>query len=301
MGLTGDNDQSRTLVALPEAADRKNLRKIVQEAGFGHCREVADLVNLEERLGGQDVDLLITTLNDRGWDSTALIRRNRLGLLGNPFMLIMVLIDQPNPAIVNRVVDAGADDLLLPPWLDRLVTARLDLMLHGRKAFIVTHDYVGPERRVQTREGSASPVPVEVPNPLELMAFNITSREEMKILTERAREEINLHKIKTCGNQLRFLADRVVANYAAQGHGAILSDVQVMMAASNELMTRAVNTHFAPAIELTESLGRLCQRLVREDRQPRPDEIAILPSLADAVIISIYNNEPEPLPAVLLR
>jgi CheY-like chemotaxis protein len=287
------------LVALPDAAARKTLRKILQEAGFTHCREVANLESLAEKLASGPVDLLITTLNERGWDSADIIRRIRQGELGNPFMLIMVLLDQPVPSVVDRVVNAGADDLLLAPWLDRLVLGRLDGLIHGRKPFLVTSDYIGPERRSHQRAVGPSAPAIEVPNPMHWLTVKSGSREELERSVEHAAAAVNLNKIKSCSNYLRVLADRVVTNFAKGGHAAIIPDILVMLAASEELVTRAANTQFAPAIELTEALRTLCQRLAREDRAARVAEVGVLPSLADAVVTAIYNSEPEPISAAL--
>ena len=298
---TQGNENSRTIVALPDAAARKNLRKIIQDAGYTNCREVGTLNELADRIGSQDVDLLVTTLNDRGWDSTALLKRIRQGNLGNPFMMIMVLLDDPSPAVVNRVVNCGADDLLLAPWLDRLVLGRLETLLHGRKRFLVTHDYVGPERRHEGRPG-ASPAPtIDVPNPMHWLTVVKGSREHLNEAVAHTKEDLNYSRIRSCGGQLRFLADRVVANFAANGHGAVIPDIMMMLRAAEELALRAADTQFSTAIELANGLHVLCERLTREDRPARAAEIGVLPSLADAVVKAIYNSDPDPLQTVRLQ
>jgi DNA-binding response OmpR family regulator len=297
--FTPGNEKSRTLVALPDAASRKSIRKIIQEAGYTHCREVASLPDLEEKLGAGEVDLLVTTLNDRGWDCGSLIQHVRQGHLGNPFLLVMMLLDEPSPSVVNRVVNCGADDLLLAPWLDRLVLGRLETLLHSRKRFLVTHDYVGPERRSQARPGANSAPTIDVPNPMHWLTVAAGNREDLNRAVDTSREDLNRDRIKSCGNQLRFLADRVVANFATGGHAAIIPDIMTMLQASEELALRAADTHFAPAIELAEGLRTICQRLAREERTARASEVGVLPSLADAVVRALYNSEPDPLPAAM--
>lgn len=294
--FTQGNERSRTLVALPDAASRRNLRKIIQDAGYTHCREVGTLPELAEKLATAEIDMVITTLNDRGWDSSPIIKKIRRGNLGNPFIIIMVMLDDPSPSVVNRVVNCGADDLLLAPWLDRLVLGRLETLLHGRKRFLVTHDYVGPERRNQQRPGAGTAPTLEVPNPMHWMTVVNGKREHLNQAVVMSREDLNRSRIKTCGGQLRFLADRVVANFAANGHAAIIADIQIMLDAAEELTFRAADTDFAPAIELANGLKTLCERLAREERTARAAEVGVLPQLADAVLMAIYNSEPEPLP-----
>jgi len=287
----------RTVIALPDATARKTLRKTLQSEGMLHCREVAEMPALREKVVQGDPDLLITTLNDQGWDTAGLIRDIRHGAVGsNPFMVIIVLLDQAAPAMVNRVVNAGADDLLLPPWLGRLVIDRLDNFVQGRKPFLVTFDYIGPERRTLVRDDKPPPAIVEIPNPVKWLSDGNEDRAAFRKKIQHACEAINLRKIKSTGGQLRVLSDLAVELFAKEGHSAILQTVHSLLDASNEMARRAANTDFAPAIELTSSLRTLCERLLREDRPPKPDEIAVLPTLAAAVVNAIYWHEKDPLP-----
>jgi DNA-binding NarL/FixJ family response regulator len=293
-------DDLRTLVALPEAIGRKGLRKTLTNEGMLHCREVAEMPVLLEKIQQATPDLLITTINEQ-WDSASLIRKVRHGGLGsNPFMVIIVLLDQPAPEMVNRVVNAGADDLLLPPWLGRLVIERLDNFAQGRKPFLVTHDYIGPERRTMARREDALVSPtMEVPNPVQWLSDGNADREAFRKKIEAALEMVNLRKIKSTGGQLRWLADRTVEQFAEGGQPAIQPSIRSLLEAADEMVRRAANTDFAPAIELTTGLREICLRLQKTDRMARENEVAVLPSLAEAVAKALYWNEKDPLPKAL--
>jgi CheY-like chemotaxis protein len=302
LGLKWGYDALRTLVALPDPAVRKTLRKTLQAEGLMHCREVAEMPALAEHLARGEPDLLIVALDDGVWDSSALIRGIRQGTVGsNPFMMVIVLLKAASPVLVTRAVDAGTDDLLLAPWLGRLVLDRLDNFAQGRKPFLITHDYIGPERRSFYREGAPTPQTVEVPNPVQWLSAGNDDRAVFRKQVAQALEAVNLRKIKSCGGQLRFLADRTVEQFTTGGHAAILPTVRALLDAADEMVRRAANTDFAPAIELTAGLRGLCKRLLREDRSPRAEEVVVLPQLADAVINAMYWNEQDPLPVVVTR
>lgn len=297
MALKWAYDELRTLVALPDAAARKSLRKTMVTEGMLHCREIGEMPVLVEKIQQSPPDLLITTINPQ-WDTADLIRKVRNNALGaNPFMVIIVLLERPDPAVVNKVVNAGADDLLLPPWLGRLVIDRLDNFAQGRKPFLVTHDYIGPERRTVARQdgGLVSPT-MDVPNPVQWLSEGNSNRDHFRKKISAALEQVNLRKIKSAGGQLRYLADRIVEQFAEGGQPAILPGIQSMLEAADEMVRRAANTDFAPAIELTTGLRELCLRLQNTGRAPKLDEIAVLPALADAVVKVIYWNDKEPLP-----
>lgn len=286
----------RTLIALPDPAARKALRKSLQEEGLLHCREIGELPALADKIGQADPDLLITQLDD-SWDSGALIKRIRHGETpANPFMVIIALLPAASPVLVGRVIEAGADDLLLPAWQGRFVMERLDNFVHGRKPFLVTHDYVGPERRSFFREGEPLPATLAVPNPVQWLSSGKDDRAAFRKKVEQALEAVNLRKIKSHGTQLRRLADQIVEAFARGGHAAILPLARSLRESADDLARRAANTEFAPAIELTDGLRSLCERLLREDRTPRGEEISVLPSLADAVGNALYWHEKDPLP-----
>jgi len=291
-------DELRTLVALPDAGARQALRKDLQSEGLLYCREVAALPALRDKLKQSDADLLIISLEEGQWDAAALIREVRLSAVGtNPFMVIIVLLEEPTPRTVSAVVNAGADDLLLSPWLGRLLVARLDGFARGRKPFMVTHDYIGPERRGLLREDEDAPQSIDVPNPVQWLNAGNADREAFRLKIEGALLQVNRLRIKSSGGQLRFLAELAVERFSAGGHVAILPTVRSLLEASDDMVRRAANTDYAPAIELTSGLRVLCQRLLREKREPRQDEIAVLPSLAGAVLDAIHLHEAEAPPA----
>jgi len=299
LGLKWGYDALRTLVALPDPATRRTLRKTLQAEGLMHCREVAEMPALADHLARGEPDLLIVALDEQNWDSSGLIREIRQGTIGkNPFMMVIVLLQTPSPVLVTRAVDAGTDDLLLAPWLGRLVLDRLDNFVQGRKPFLITHDYIGPERRAFYREGSPTPQTVQVPNPVQWLSAGNDDRAAYRKQVTQALEAVNLNKIKSCGGQLRFLADRTVEVFSQSGHAAIVPIVRALLDSADEMARRAANTDFAPAIELTASLRGLCQRLLREERAPRPDVVAVLPVLAEAVFSAMYWHEKDALPAV---
>lgn len=295
-------DELRTLVALPDAIARKGLRKTLVNEGMLHCREVAEMPVLLEKIHQSDVDLLITTFNEQ-WDSADVIRKVRHSALGsNPFMVIIVLLDKPDPAVVGKVVNAGADDLLLPPWLGQLVIERLDNFAKGRKPFLITHDYIGPERRnVARQEGGLVSPTMDVPNPVQWLNDGNADRAAFRKKIETALEAVNLRKIKSVGGQLRWLADRTVEQYAKGGQSAIQPNILSLLEASDEMARRAANTDFAPALELTAGLREICLRLQNAGRAPKSDEVAVLPALADAVIKALYWNDKDPLPKAMTK
>jgi len=54
---------------------------------------------------------------------------------------------QSEAQLVTRMLDRGIDHLILVPVLPQQVMARITSLIHDRPGFVVTADYVGPDRR----------------------------------------------------------------------------------------------------------------------------------------------------------
>lgn len=75
----------------------------------------------------------------------------------DPFTPIIAVLSEASPGTVRRGVDSGADDLLIHPWSEGYLDQRLQNIIHNRKPFVVTSDYVGPDRRSVRRPGPQAP------------------------------------------------------------------------------------------------------------------------------------------------
>ena len=88
----------------------------------------------------------------------------------NPFIVIIVTAWEKSTGLINRVVNSGADDLLLRPFSTALLGSRIEAHIERRKGFVITTDYVGPDRRQsQVRQTNAAET-FDPPNSLKMKA-----------------------------------------------------------------------------------------------------------------------------------
>ena len=100
----------------------------------------------------------------------ATIQQLRQGGAGyNPFIVIIVTAWEKNTALINKVVSSGADDLLLRPFSTALLGQRIEAHIERRKGFVITTDYVGPDRRKDQPRTSNVEL-FEPPNSLKMKA-----------------------------------------------------------------------------------------------------------------------------------
>jgi hypothetical protein len=126
----------------------------------------------------------------------------------------MVTTWRRDGTIVQQVVNSGADDLVARPMSTALLGERIKGLVERRKPFVVTSDYIGPDRRRDPGRNSAERL--EVPNSLKIRtADGVTEDDaERQIATsvEDGKTRVNLEKIRrdsvTLGVQMRMLEQK---------------------------------------------------------------------------------------------
>lgn len=124
----------------------------------------------------------------------------------NPYLGVFVTAWHPDNALMLRTTNAGADDLLSKPLAPSTVQERLCALVEGRKPFVVTSDFIGPDRRKAPRPGAAIPL-VEVPNTVKLKATRQWERVNVADLLGKANTQINVQKVLRGAIQIGFLLD----------------------------------------------------------------------------------------------
>jgi DNA-binding response OmpR family regulator len=278
-------DKVRALLAIPDRALMSSVRHSIGARGLRMMQEAATLEDVHTGLKAGHVDLLITTPELQGGDFGQMLQEMRHHRIGdNPYVIVMTLMENAVPAMVKRVVDCGTDDVLLMPQLPAQVVTRLDGFVASRKNFVITHDYIGPDRRTGERTGAMPAPRLEVPNPVRWQVVANADRNSLERSIHQTNLRINIHKMRRYSLQVTYLVERIVEAYnAPDSQAEMLADANSLGLVAEDLGRRMSATIFAPGAELVLSLGALCDRLRREDRIARRREIEILPTLARAI------------------
>jgi len=144
------------------------MRDVLRELGFNEITQIGTFDAVQEAIGAGEYDLLILGEVIEGRSSLPLIRSLRTGELGpHPFPLVLLML-QPGATtdMIREAINVGPDDVLIMPFANADFKQRIARMAEGRKPFIVSYQYIGPDRRKQDRI-DASPTPVLMaPNPI---------------------------------------------------------------------------------------------------------------------------------------
>lgn len=166
MDTASQKPEVKILLADDEAFMREIIVNALSAGGYREIRPLAKLEALQEVVESYFPDLLV--INGEMGDGQALeiVRRIRHFRMGrNPFLPIVVTSWNSEGPFVRKVVDCGADVLMIKPLAAGQLLVRLDFLVTSRPPFVATASYMGPDRR-QTKRGGSSNC-FDVPNTLK--------------------------------------------------------------------------------------------------------------------------------------
>lgn len=205
------------LVYDPVSANRNATRASLYTIGFRRIETVATVDAFLESARRRPPDLTLCEAQGTEVEICDTIQNLRQGVSAyNPFIVIVVTAWEQTSALVNRVLNSGADDLLLRPFSTTTLQARISSHIERRKGFVVTTDYVGPDRR---RVGDTRPSNVNIfepPNSLRMKALERLTSEETTQRLDRelriARDMLSAEKLRRDAFQLcivwRLMSDK---------------------------------------------------------------------------------------------
>jgi CheY-like chemotaxis protein len=149
-------DLAEVLVCDPVASNRAATRSALYSLGCRHIEIGGNLRDFLEALENRPPDLALCEVQVGELELCQAIRELRHGAQSyNPFAIIIVTAWMPNTTLATEILHSGADGLLLRPFSAALLDQRIRTHVLQQKPFIVTDDYIGPERRAAGRPSSA--------------------------------------------------------------------------------------------------------------------------------------------------
>jgi CheY-like chemotaxis protein len=266
-------EAAELLIYDPVAANRNATRASLHSLGFRKVEAVPTLEALSSRVGSKPPDLLLAEVSGGEQGICSLIQSVRRGDLGdNPFIVVLATTWRRDGSIISQAVNSGADDLVARPISTNVLGERIRLLVERRKDFVVTSDYIGPDRRRSARPGGAQCM--EVPNPLKLRALDaVTDDEIARLMAEyvtAGKEALSLEKLRRDAVQLclqwRLLEHR---SPGALDFGGIL--VRIGRVASDMKMRGALIRQ-AAVPELCETIEKSVRTLIELTGADKPGD-----------------------------
>ena len=249
-------ENAETLVYDPVSENRTATRAVLYTLGFRHIETVASVEDFTAAIHARPPDLALCEAQGADTELCAMIQALRQGATGfNPFIVIIVTAWEKTNALVGRVLNSGADDLILRPFSTAVLGARIESHIERRKGFVITHDYVGPDRR----RDLARPSKVELfepPNSLKMKAKErltpdaATARLDVEL--KSARDMLNSEKMRRDAFQVlvlwRLMQEKV------PGQASYVEELAKAARLSAGIAKRCAGTDYAAAAEWCDSI-----------------------------------------------
>jgi DNA-binding response OmpR family regulator len=244
-------ETAETLIYDPIAANRTATRSLLYHLGFRRIDTVANIETLDEMMKRRPPDLALCEAQGVESALFKMIQNLRQGTSGyNPFVVVMITAWEKSASLVNGVLNSGADDLLLRPFSTALLGQRIVGHIERRKGFVITSDYVGPDRR----SDSNRPSNVELfnpPNSLKMKARDGLSTEDtnqrLEASLKTARETLTTEKLRRDAFQVCILW-RLVQDYVP-GISKFENDLAKLKDITRSIARRCAHTDMEFALE----------------------------------------------------
>jgi len=243
----------------------QGLRNALTNEGYRDVRTVSRLTALRDVLVAAMADLLVLDVDLADGDAIALVREIRQGKAGrNPFLPIILLTWTTDPEVVQRAVGSGVDLILVKPLSPAQLFSRIDGLVADRKPFVVTADYIGPDRRDGEKSGDIQHY--DVPNTLkDKIEGRPIDPAALSDQIDAALQEMNVSRLAQAGVKLAGMVDGICRAFEA----GRLSDETGVELAQVAYMAKSI------AGLGGADLGKLCKPLIKIVRSMHNDPDAI--------------------------
>ncbi len=202
----------KTVVVVAAEKLRDGIVSALKNEGFRDIDVAASAEAFTEHLRNNEVDLVVTLFQADQMALGRAVRDLRLGLLDcSPFPVVLALLPNADKEQVMATLDAGVDDLLIFPLSSETLFKRIRQFAQDRRPFVVTHDYIGPDRRLNPRAEQAGITLIKVPNPVRSRVAGVQDRDIRRSIEDAVRV-IDREKLRQNALHLLRLIDRFQGN-----------------------------------------------------------------------------------------
>lgn len=248
-------DAVDALIYDPVSANRTATRAALYALGFRRTETVSTLEAFFESIQKAPPDIALCEAQGAADELCQAIQQLRQGGAGhNPFIVIIVTAWEKSTGLINRVVSSGADDLLLRPFSTALLGQRIEAHIERRKSFVITTDYVGPDRRKDDSRPSTAEL-FAPPNSLKMKAKDKLSAEaiakKLDVELKTACEKLVSEKLRRDSFQVCILWRLMQEMLPGRGAPPELDKLSQLV---RSIAHRSQESDFLPPLEWCESL-----------------------------------------------
>ncbi|WP_341705387.1 response regulator [Ferrovibrio sp.] len=282
----------------PNRGMRMQYRAALRSEGFTRLHEFDTLENFPALFKQAQPDLVFMDAAMPAGDATRVVHALRHGELSdNPFVPVIVATWDASRPVVRRIIDSGADDILVKPLSTQAISGRIQALASGRKPFVVTADYIGPDRRRSGGRSDNSAALLAVPNPLRAKLDGVaTNGDDFLSQVASMRSQISRLRLRAAAFRIAFaagqLGDSLQPEGAAAETAAMLLDG--LLVSAMEIHGRTVDeADQAPAHALCDTLLKTARPLAEAGMNGTRENCSRMTALQEAATQLLLHFHPD--------
>jgi DNA-binding response OmpR family regulator len=230
-GLIMNLTDAKVFVAIPDIGERRIVRDGLRNLGFEDLRFGDSQNNVERAIESGPPDLLVLSSSFPDCDILELVSRIRNSRLGsNPFITVMTFSIDSDAELVGRVINSGSDDLIIHPFSVDFIEDRVDVLINHRKPFVVTSDYIGPDRRSSARANEGMVIPqITVPNALRDRVEGTFDKIMLKQQIEDTLVMVDQQRLDRHSFQIPWLLDHIIPAFNKNSNEPIDDEAKLLL------------------------------------------------------------------------
>ena len=251
--------------------DNINLQRLIGDVlragGVGQVETAPDGVRAREKIATWDPHIIFSDWNMPrmgGLELTRLIRRAAVQpdrTIPNPQVPVIIVTGNRSEADVQLARKAGVNEFVIKPFTPAGLLSRIQLVLQKPRPFIVSADYIGPDRRRRVELSYSGPLrrtsdPDEVVDQIERAATRETISVELEALRAlvAARGGVDRDTLKMTYRVMQHTSFRArqVRDRIVQRASALLMEYVDAMGGHEHCERDVLDVHF-------QAIGRLLE------------------------------------------
>lgn len=267
----------------PNEQIRESMRSMMRGEGLRRARTFSrldDLLNAVKELS-PDLMVLADDLAPNIFDIVRDIRQFRVGR--NPFVMITMMVQADNDTSTKKAILAGCDDVMIKPVSPGRLLERVSHFTFNRIPFIVTTDYLGPERRRQTDRPSAIKQ-LQVVNSLRAKAEGKKmSQAQLARAVEGCMNEVMSARLDSHGLKLGYICNLILKAYEEKRIDKEVEERLLILVSVLEDASRTAKTIGEPELaNICTQLARSVEEMAERYENPTDNELGTIRKLTKA-------------------
>lgn len=269
--LVNQFDKCRVLLFEAEGDFRRHTREMLNQIGFKKIVDTGDFDGFQAAFGSGKFDLVIGDTSPARGNVCELVRRVRHNIFGvDPFPGVILTMADPSEEKIRKAANSGTDHLIAKPYSPIQVLERIQTIVDRRKRFVVTLNYIGPERRGGVRKLSPDEM-IKVPNALRAKARNDPTAMATPKTVRAAMNRINRLKVQRHDLEIGVLVEMLRAMESGGDADRRELRLKKMHGLVGSLKSIVPATDFVEAAPMCEALSSVIDDIRRAGSLPKSE------------------------------